>query len=146
LLWWNSPATWRSSYGELADGYSYFAEDVFGGQFAIVDGGESIVSFDPETADSQVIADGIDAWAQMVLEDSDYLTGHSLARAWQERHGALQPGSRLLPKVPFVAGGKYELDNLYVSDAADGMRFRGEIARQIATLPEGTPIRFRAKE
>ena len=146
ILRWNDPDCWRSSYGDLADDYLFFAEDVFGGQFAIADGGESIVSFDPETADSAIVADGIDSWAKAILEDFDYLTGHSLASAWQKRHGGLRQGDRLLPKLPFVVGGKYEISNLRSSNAVDGMRFRGEIAVQIANLPEGSPIHFRAMD
>ena len=44
---WNSAQGWRAGYGDLADGLFFFAEDVFGGQFAIVH--DEIVTFDPET-------------------------------------------------------------------------------------------------
>ena len=146
LVQWNSPDCWRSSFGDLAEGYLFFAEDIFGGQFAISRKNIHIVSFDPETAQVEVIADSVEGWARAVLEDFDYLTGRSLAHSWQARHGALERGYRLLPKLPFVAGGKYELGNLYAAEAVGGMKFRGGIATQIVGLPEGAKITFRAVE
>jgi hypothetical protein len=32
---WNDGALWRGEYGGLADGLTFFAEDLFGGQFAL---------------------------------------------------------------------------------------------------------------
>src|SRR5579859_2790734 len=46
LRQWNEDALWRSGYGGLAAGFLFFAEDVFGRQFAI--GDEAIYSFDAE--------------------------------------------------------------------------------------------------
>lgn len=43
---WNTPATWIEDYAGAAAGAYFFAEDVFGGQFCIADGG--IGAFDPE--------------------------------------------------------------------------------------------------
>src|SRR6185312_2296640 len=37
LAGWNDGALWRDAYRGLADGLLCFAEDVFGGQFALVD-------------------------------------------------------------------------------------------------------------
>lgn len=146
LCEWNDASSWRSNYQDLADGYLFFAEDVFGGQFAIDSSGEVIVSFDPETARTEVVAVSVDDWAGAVLKDYDYLTGHSLAHSWQERNGKLRPAHRLLPKLPFVAGGKYEAENLYSADSVNGMRLRGDLAVQIRSLPDGAKIRFNIVE
>src|SRR4051794_28427234 len=54
LTVWNSDELWRAEYDGLADGLFFFAEDLFGGQFAISDRG--IVSFDPESGYTDVIA------------------------------------------------------------------------------------------
>jgi len=50
---------------------------------------------------------------------------------------------RTLTKVPFVVGGKYELDNLYAGNILEAMRFRASLARQIAEVPDGTPINLK---
>jgi hypothetical protein len=46
----------------------------------------------------------------------------------------------LIPKIPFVLGGKYEVDNLYAGNIVDAMRFRASLARQISAIPDGTAI------
>ncbi|HEV8583056.1 MAG TPA: SMI1/KNR4 family protein [Thermoanaerobaculia bacterium] len=140
LATWNAPGLWRDAYGPLADGYLFFAEDVFGVQFAFR--GAEVVTFDPETGEAEALARDLAAWAQAILEDYNYLTGHELAHEWQRRHGPLKAGERLLPKIPFVMGGPFALDNLYALDAVKGMRFRGDMAKKIHDLPDGSQVKL----
>jgi hypothetical protein len=138
---WNDPGLWRDLYRGLADGFLFFAEDVFGGQFALKD--DRICSFDPETGESTQIAKSLDEWARALLDDFEVMTGHPIAHQWQVANGPVRPGDRLIPKVPFVLGGDYSMSNLIVMDAARGMRFRAELAVQIRDLPDGTPVTFK---
>lgn len=140
LASWNAPTLFRGHYGDLAGGYVFFAEDIFGGQFAFA--GDAIVSFDPETGQAEPLARDLEGWAQRLLDDYPYLTGHELAHAWQKAHGRLAPGIRLLPKRPFVLGGRFELANLYAQGAVQGMRLRGDLARQLRDLPDGAKVQF----
>lgn len=135
---WNESALWRSGYKGLADGCLFFAEDIFGGQFCIKD--SKVYTFDPETGSLEYLADDIESWAQILLSDYEVLTGYPLAHQWQKQNGQLAAGKRLLPKVPFVLGGEFVLDNLYLADAVEGMRFRADIASQIKELPDGAQI------
>lgn len=136
---WNEPSVWKTSYGRLiTQPLLCFAEDVFGGQFCLTDGG--VLRFDPETGDVKSIALDLNAWAEIILNDYPLQTGYPLAHAWQLANGPLPAGTRLLPKKPFVIGGAFAVDNLFAMDAAPGMRLRGEIAQQIAALPDGTEI------
>ncbi|WP_448123670.1 SMI1/KNR4 family protein [Pseudomonas veronii] len=137
---WNESALWRSGYKGLADGCLFFAEDVFGGQFCIKD--SKVYTFDPETGSLEYLADDIESWAQILLSDYEVLTGYPLAHQWQKQNGQLAAGKRLLPKVPFVLGGEFVLDNLYLADAVEGMRFRADIVSQIKELPDGAQIRL----
>ena len=52
----------------------------------------------------------------------------------------MSPFPSLLPKIPFVFGGKYEIENLYPVDDLKGMLFRASIAKQIRGLPDGCQI------
>ncbi len=52
-------------------------------------------------------------------------------------------GKRLLPKVPFILGGKFTVDNLYLLDSITGMKLRGDLARQIKNSPDGTKVTFK---
>ena len=81
-----------------------------------------------------------EGWAQMILNQYESETGYPLAHEWQILNGRLDFGKRLLPKKPFLIGGSFEIDNLFAMDAVSGMRLRGEIAQQIATLPDGTVV------
>ena len=78
----------------------------------------------------------------MVLNDYEVLTGYPLAHQWQKRNGPIAAGMRLLPKIPFVMGGEFSLDNLYVVNAIEGMRLRADIADKIKSLPNGTQVKY----
>jgi hypothetical protein len=53
-------------------------------------------------------------------------------------------GKRLLPKIPFILGGRYESSNLYAVDAVTGMCYRGELWQQLRDLPDGSQVRLKA--
>ncbi|WP_020396257.1 hypothetical protein [Thiolinea disciformis] len=124
----------------MANECLFFAEDVFGGQFCLRD--SQIYTFDPETGAFEWLAHDLEGWAKAILSDYEMLTGYVFAHHWQEQHGSLLAGKRLLPKIPFVLGGEFILDNLYLGDAVTGMRFRASLAHQMKDLPNGTQIRF----
>ena len=128
----------------LADGCLFFAEDVFGGQFCIKD--NAVFSFDPETGSLELMADSLEMWATDLLQNFNVLTGYSVAHEWQLQNGALPHGMRLIPKIPFVCGGSYGIDNLYAINSVRGMKSRGNLACQIKNLPDGEKIEFKIVE
>lgn len=136
LVRWNSSTLWRHTYGSLADDLVFFAEDAFGGQFALADAG--VVSFDPETGDAEWMAASLEGWAAVLLADYELLTGFPLAQEWQKRFGQLPVGARLLPKTPFVLGGEFAINNLFAGDAIEGMRMRGGVALQLRATQKGS--------
>ncbi len=138
---WNAADGWRAAYGGMAKGLLFFAEDVFGGQFALR--GDDVCTFDPETGDLARMATSLEDWAGQVLDRYSVLTGHPLAHDWQIAHSPLEPGKRLVPTVPFVIGGDYVVDNMRAVDAEESMRLRAELALQIRHIPEGAEIRIR---
>ena len=138
---WNRLATWKSEFKLDLAGCVFFAEDAFGVQFCIQ--GESVYTFDPETGGFTPIADGIPGWASWILGDPDMNTGLPLAREWQAKNAPLRRGYRLLPKIPFVTGGKYAVENLYAAKEEDGMRFRASIANQLFGVSDGAEITFK---
>lgn len=144
LLEWNASGLWVNEYRGMASEAVFFAEDIFGGQFCIKQDG--IFSFDPETAIFEHLAPNLDRWAKLIMEDYEYLTGYPLAHKWQQSQGILASGKRLIPKVPFVMGGDFSVDNLYAIDAVKAMRFRANLAIQIKELPDGAPIQWRLED
>jgi hypothetical protein len=138
---WNAHDLWRDSYDDLAADCFFFAEDVFGNQFAIREA--RIVSFEAETGQIEDVAASLEDWAKRMMEDYEDLSGYPLAHRWQELNGPITPGSRLVPKIPFVLGGEFNVDNLHELDAVKGMRWRGDLAVQIRDLPDGASIELK---
>lgn len=138
---WNDHRLWIDCYDDLAHNAIFFAEDVFGGQFCIKQDG--IYTFDPETGSFDYLAPDINEWCKQILEDYEVLTGYPLANAWQKKYGSIPAGYRLVPKIPFVAGGEYGPDNLYLEKSAVAMKARANIALQIRDVPDGSNIQLR---
>jgi hypothetical protein len=141
LVGWNSEQLWIHEYEGLAKGLLFFAEDIFGCQFCI--GADGVCQFDPETGQIERLATDLEGWADAILHNYSYLTGHPLAHEWQQANGAIAAGVRLVPKQPFIAGGEFAVRNLAPLDAVAAMRMRGCIAVQIKDLPDGAKIELR---
>lgn len=138
IFQWNNTTSWKADYKIDLKNTIFFAEDLFGVQFCILN--DVINSFDPETGEFKVVAKSLEDWAGWILEDSKTRTGWPLAHFWQLRQGPLKVGMRLLPKVPFALGGQFSIENLYVLNDTEGMRFRASIANQLHNCPDGTKI------
>lgn len=137
---WNDNRLWKQCYEIETPEFFCFGENIFGEPFCIVE--DSVSRFDPETGDFEYLAPTIDSWAELILEDFPFHTGHRLAHEWQATNKPIEAGYRLLPRIPFVCGGAFETANLIEVDAAQGMRSRASLANQIRDLPDGTTIRF----
>jgi len=138
IVEWNRPELWKHVYGFEMDQILFFAEDAFGCQYCVING--EVGHFDPETGKIEILGKSLGLWAKIVTKDYEYRTGYPLAHAWQVRHQSLQPGCRLIPNIPFVLGGKYELENLHVGDDVEGMVFRASIAAQIRDVPDDSQV------
>ncbi len=136
----NEPARWTTHYADLAGDLYFFAQDLFGGQYAVE--GAQIVKFDPELGERSFFAASIEDWAGRILRDYDYETGFTIAHEWQQRVRPLKFGERLYPKVPFVLGGEFELDNLWPATPQAMHGFRGFLAQRLHGLPDGTKVRL----
>lgn len=137
---WNNGGLWREEYDGVADGFLFFAEDAFGEQFALRDG--MVYRFDGENGAAEEMANSLEDWASLILDGYEYETGYPLAHEWQMLNGTLMPGERLLPKVPFVIGGAYKIENLYAGDPVERMRLRAFIWKQIKDLPDESKVRL----
>lgn len=139
---WNARDAWLVQYDDFnLDPMFFFAEDSFGNQFAIASG--QVVLFDPETGTSVEVAPTLEDWARIVLDDYAYYTGYPVAHDWQMQNGPLRPGTRLMPKIPFVCGGEFAASNLAPIEEREGMALRANLARQIRDLPDGATINFK---
>jgi hypothetical protein len=140
LTQWNAPELWLDGYS-LDTPVLFFAEDVFGGQFVIRH--EVIQKFDVETGEFEPFVTTVPEWVERVLENHEEETGYPLGHAWQSQNGPIPVGQRLCPRVPFVCGGEFTVENFVALDEVRGMLFHADLAKQIRDCPDGTRIQFR---
>jgi len=138
---WNAADLWKSRYNGSADLVLCFAEDVFGNQFSLMH--SRVVLFGVETGEIEDFSESVEGWAASVLNDYDFVVGHTFAHDWQKSNGALPGRHRLCPITPFVAGGEYALENLRASEAVDLMRTFGEFAQTIRGQADGSTLQLK---
>lgn len=80
------------------------------------------------------------------MDDYNRHTGYPFAHEWQSRYGVLAENTRLTPKIPFVLGGEFSIDNLYMLDSVKSMRLRADLALQLLNLPDGASVRYKIVE
>ncbi|MCC9608915.1 hypothetical protein LOC68_07870 [Blastopirellula sp. JC732] len=136
---WNDLNGWRGHYRDVIDDEDYcFAQDLFGLQFALAKSG--IVRLNPESGSVSLYAKSIEDWAKRLLENYEEDTAWPLAHEWQIVNGVLPPQMRLLPKIPFVLGGEFEVDNLVAVECHQAMEYWGKLYDAIRNVPEGQRV------
>ena len=142
ILKWNNPDTWKSWYkGFFTDVWS-FAEDVFGFQYLFDRNG--VVQLNIETGELQSLCKTFSEWIHLILKETKFYTGYPIAERWNETHPdeIITGKLHLCPIIPFVCGGNYDMENLFLLDALKCLSLKADIARQIKDLPDGTQIKF----
>lgn len=122
----------------LGSSSTVFGMDAFADLFLLRSGG--VVRMDTETGD---IGDEWAApaeWLRDVRADPDGTLGCHFLAQWELSNGKLRSGHRLTPRIPFVLGGCYRLDNIVSVSADEIMAFRSDLACQIRGLPHGTRV------
>lgn len=116
----------------------FFAEDIFGNLFCRKNSNYYLM--DIESGELEYISNNHDKMFQVILQDYNYFTGYSVARRWQELNGFLGKNERLIPKIFFITGGQYEVDNLYAMDRIRALRLRGDLFEQLKDVSDGEKI------
>ena len=141
---WNRADGWRTAYRDLTAGLFFFAEDIFGNQFAFEDG--RVVRFLSETADREFMADSVEEWLTVVASDPDEQLSLWLLRDWRAQSDGPAFSEHLCPKIPFALGGRYETTNFYALDREKSMIFKGDLAWETRHLPEGAKVRLKIED
>ena len=138
---WNHSETWKCYYVDDFKNDIFFAEDIFGIQFAIHL--NEIYLFDPETAKWRYLAKTMEEFIKLIIAKPSDFTGDVFESAWEQINGPLHIGCRLIPKIPFVCGGEFEVKNFISLPDEKGMRIRAGISNQIAGIKDGEKIIFK---
>jgi hypothetical protein len=140
---WNARELWTGRYGDLCVDTVFFAEDALGVQFGSRRG--KVVTFDPEIGEVSDISDSAEGWCWALRRDPEYLTAFPLLVAWEREDGTLEPGSRLVPKQPFLLGGDFVADNVVAKPDVDGMLIRAGIWDATKDIPDGQRVTIQIK-
>lgn len=135
---WNALDGWRAMFDNLDKSLVFFAQDIFGNQFCVSE--NNIAIFNPETGEIENIAKDMETFISEILNDYEYLTGYPLAHDWQLKNRKIKMNERLVPKIPFVGGGGFEVNNLYAMDCVESMELRSGIANKIKNLSDGSEV------
>jgi hypothetical protein len=115
---WNSASLWRNGYQDLANGLLFFAEDILQDQFCLSTKVNGVLRFHAETGRTELMADSIENWADVLLSNYQMETGWTFRHDWQLKNGPLPKGKRLMPKTPFFLGGEYKIENLWAGESS----------------------------
>ena len=131
----------HEQYGQVAMGLTSFGQDVFGNQFCFDSDLASIILFNSETGERELLAQNFNEWVDLIFKDLEYYTGINVLHSWTI-NDELNYDCRLYPKITFVIGGKFSVNNLYSFKYPQFLRAYANIATQIFYLPEGTPVKL----
>ena len=142
---WNDPTGWKSKYAAagIAVPGEIIAEGFLGDQYAVVD--SLVVRWDPETGETESTDIPADAWIAGVREDASSQEPVWLLEEWERSNGPLSVTKHLAPKLFFVLGGEFEVENLYSADAASDLAWRAQLAHQIRDLPDGAEVKLHVR-
>ena len=140
-------AAWITEYGAACSSLIFFAEDVFGDRYAFSfrdtgDAQPSLVKFFCEGGETEGLPflHLYDFLREAVFCAEPTAFDCKLARA--ALNAGLRPGldQHLAFKLPLIASGKYELENLGVEPAQMHLNVVGQITNQIQAARAGAPI------
>ena len=102
----------------------------------------------PEELDCARIAADLASFDKMArdpdfIEDWDMLRLVDLAR---QGCGALEPGTVYHLVIPAVLGGRYDADNFRSISLSELVAVSGDMAQQIANLPDGAQVTIKVVE
>ena len=139
---WNARETWREVFGTVDEALVFFAEDAFGDQFAYNGVGGEVVVFEAEIGRVVPFAPSFTAWMEEMLERPTAILPIDVM-AHQRAGGHLHtPGTQLLAWPPLATVESRDGVEIGHVDAVEAMRFRGQLASQVARAPRGTPVRI----
>lgn len=105
--------------------------------------GSSLVKISPESGDREAVGD----FAETEIGSlGDYWTGESLKNAWEAANGSLGHESFLVPAIPFVLGGAFEVANLKRLSCGDAVDYYRQIREQVAGAVDGEQVVIEVKE
>jgi len=132
----------NEEFGSLFGNLFAFGQDVFGNQFCFESDTTNVIFFSIEDGDRKEMCIDFKGWLTIMENDSDYYTGYPYLCRWK-KHYPFGDGERLCPKIPFIIGGEYEIENFYACNFPSYISANSAIAKQIFDMPDGQEIKLK---
>ncbi|HEX7154164.1 MAG TPA: hypothetical protein VF618_21935 [Thermoanaerobaculia bacterium] len=135
---WNAPVLWKAAYGGLWRDMFVFAENALGWQFGM--SAEGVYAFDPETAAVEWMGRNLEEWGDTISKRFEHFTRFGVVHRWQTAFGPIPDGVHLVPRLPVVRGGSYDVANFLLTDAVTSLRMRARLAITVDQAADGTSL------
>lgn len=141
---WRGPRGFAALYPAVQADDVPFAQDCVGDQFLLRAG--EVVRLLAETSDVEPMGVGLMEFLERACTDPpEFLAAQPLEQYWADG-GVLEPGMLLHAYPPFCTAQARDGVSLRPVPAAELIRLHADFARQIASVPDGAPIRFAASD
>ncbi len=116
--------------------------DLFGNQFVIEN---DLISFlNIESGELTEVCSDRRYLIDAIEKDFDYFTVRNISEKLSHTDIIqLANGFRFCPKFPFVLGGEYEFNNIYLKECFSNIDLNFSIAFQMHNLPDGTKVKIK---
>lgn len=132
---------WLGFYVELVKKpLSFFAEDAFGIQFALING--VVAVFQTETAELEPIGMTPSEFYQAILNDPEGTLSWSLYKTAVQLLGKPSSEQHFAFKVELALGGQPVIENIEIINSFDHFKMMASIAKQIKDVPIGTILQL----
>ncbi|NBH74968.1 hypothetical protein [Rodentibacter pneumotropicus] len=118
----------------------FFADNILGEGFCIYK--DLFYKYDFESGDLELMGSNLEDFSSTLLSDYNYYTAYSIAKEWQEKNSEILFDEVLLPKLPFVLGGDYSINNLYLCNVRRMIILKSKILDSIKKHNDGDKIKF----
>ena len=120
---------WISFYGNLVKKpLSFFAEDAFGIQFALLNG--AVAVFQPETAELESLGMTTSEFYQVMVNDPEGTLSWSLYQSAVDLFGKPASDQHFAFKVELALGGQPVIENIEIINSAEHFKMMASIAKQ----------------
>jgi hypothetical protein len=140
---WNSPALWKSHWGELARGLACIGEDIFGNQLVCISETPDLLIWDHESGSLFTLQltpqDALEAVLEHGIEWIDFYDNGS-PRIGLDRLADVPENSHVHWTTPLILGGTVDVSNTSIVERTSHLIGHGRLWQQVQGLPPGSPV------
>lgn len=123
---------------ELKGEMLFFGDNSLGDGFCLKNGW--FYKYDFETGELEFMGEDLNEFSKSLLLNYNYYTGYTLAKEWMNINGGLSFDKILMPRIPFILGGEYSVQNLVLYSRNDGFKKKMNLCKKISCFNDGEEV------